>query len=363
MICRNHRAVWLAVFTVIASEGSSFEPAARAGTELAPVRCQPVRLRVALAPGEPADQTMAAELCARGSIQHKTIQILIHGATYDHNYWNWPYQPERYSYVRSMTAAGYAVLNLDRVGHGESSRPPDGTALDLHVAAFTIHQVVQELRSGRLVVPGFGRVKGERIQLVGFSLGSFISTIEASTYDDVDGIILSAYSHTVGPVGDASFGLVYPASFDPKFADLGLPPDYLTTIPGSRTFLFFYEPGVDPANLALDEQLKQTVTVGELADIFPSFAASSGVHVPTLVVVGDYDFISCEEPSCTESDSLADEASFYPADACVEVEVIPDAGHSLALHLNAGEFFAIAREWSDRWIGPSTKDPLPATCP
>jgi pimeloyl-ACP methyl ester carboxylesterase len=360
MMRRNEVATYLLAFAA-ATLPSSARPA-QAGTQLAPVRCEPVQFRVALAPDGPSDQTMQAQLCARGTIEHKSIQILIHGATYDHNYWSWPYQPERYSYVRAMTAAGYAVLNVDRIGHGESSRPPDGTALDLHVAAFTIHQVVQVLRSGRLFVRGFGKVKGERIQLVGFSLGSFISTIEASTYDDVDGIILSSYSHTVGPAGDASFGTVYPASFDPKFADLGLPPDYLTTIPGTRTFLFFYEPGVDPANLALDEELKQTVTVGELADIFPSFAASSGVHVPTLVVVGDYDFIACEAPSCSESDSLADEASFYPPDACVEIDVIPNSGHSLNLHLNAQDWFAVARDWSDRWIGPSTLVPLPDSC-
>ena len=326
------------------------------------LRCEPVTFSVALTEGGQADQDLQAWLCARGTVHNKTIQILIHGATYNHNYWDWPYQPERYSYVRAMTAAGYAVLNLDRVGHGQSSIPSNGTALSLHTAAFTIHQIVQLLRSGRQVVRGFGRVRGEKIELVGFSLGSFISTIEASTYDDVDGVILSAYSHTVGPAGDASFGDSYPANLDPKFAGLGLPDDYLTTIPGTRADLFYYLPGADPYNITLDEQLKDTVTVGELADIFPSQSASLGMHVPTLVVDGDFDMISCLAPSCTASGSLDNEASFYPTDACVEIEIVPDAGHSLNLHLDAQDWFAIARDWSDCWVGPSSRTPLPATC-
>lgn len=334
----------------------------RADTSRAPVRCEPVTFRVALTEGGAADQDLAAWLCARGTVQHKTIQVLIHGATYNHNYWNWPYHPGQYSYVRAMTAAGYAVLNLDRVGHGQSSIPANGTALSLHTAAFTIHQIVQTLRSGRQLVHGFGRVRGKKIELVGFSLGSFISTIEASTYDDVDGVILSAYSHTVGPAGDASFADSYPANQDPKFAGLGLPDDYLTTIPGTRDDLFYYLPGVDPYNITLDEQLKDTVTVGEVADIFPSLSASTGMHVPTLVVDGDYDLISCLAPSCTASGSLDNEASFYPADTCVEIEIVPNAGHSLNLHDDAQDWFDIARDWSDRWVGPSTRTPLPATC-
>jgi pimeloyl-ACP methyl ester carboxylesterase len=225
-----------------------------------------------------------------------------------------------------------------------------------------VHQVVQVLRSGTLVIPGFGRVKGQRIALVGFSLGSFIATIEASTYDDVDGVILTGYSHTVGPAAEASFDAVYPAALDPKFAELGLPPDYLTTIPGTRPGLFFHLPGVDPANLALDEELKQTVTVGEFGDIFPSLPASTGVNVPTLLVVGDFDFIACQEPSCSESDSLENEAAFFAPEACLEIDVVPDAGHSLNLHRNARDWFAIARDWSDRWLGPSTKVALPPSC-
>ena len=51
-------------------------------------------------------------LCSRGAIENKTFQITLHGITYSHLYWDFPFQPETYSYVRRATAAGYAVLNL-----------------------------------------------------------------------------------------------------------------------------------------------------------------------------------------------------------------------------------------------------------
>jgi pimeloyl-ACP methyl ester carboxylesterase len=342
----------LCLAEVTAAEAASGQP---------PVRCEKVAFPVSVTPAQPASATLTGWLCARGTVHHKTIQVLIHGATHDHNYFDFPYQPERYSYVNYMTAAGYAVLNLDRIGYGQSTRPANGLTIDLHTAAYNVHEIVQTLRSGNLVVPSFGRVRAERVQLVGFSLGAFISTIEASTYQDVDGVILASYSHTPGPAAFLTQVLSYDASLDPKFAPLQLT-NYLTTTPGDRPALYHYLPNMDPAVVALDEQLKEVVTVGENLDIFPSLAASLGVRVPTLVVVGDYDLIACQAPSCTATNSLANEPSFYAPEACVEVKVIPNAGHSLNLHLNAQDAFAVQREWSDRRVGASTKRPAPQPC-
>jgi pimeloyl-ACP methyl ester carboxylesterase len=340
---------------------STFAPRARAE---APVRCERLTFQVALTAGGPADQQMAAWLCARDSIQHKTMQLVIHGATYDHNMWNFPYQPERYSYVDYMTAAGYAVLNLDRIGYGESSHPPSGFAdLDLHKAAFTIHQVVQVLRSGDLKVNGFGYVRAEKVELVGHSLGSFTASIEAATYDDVDGVILSGYTHTLGPGGAAGLTLAFPAAFDPKFAPLGLAFDYLSISQATRDLLFNYLPDMDPAVEQLDYDLRMSVPAGDLADIFPSYPATNGMHVPTLLVVGNHDSIACADNDCIASNTLGSEPANYPADACLEMQIIPEAGHALNLHLNAQAWFAVAREWSDRRVGVSTKQPPAQSCP
>src|SRR5262245_46991749 len=82
-------------------------PPAHAQSTEAALRCERLIFPVALSPGQPADLSVVAWLCARGSIHNKTIQVLVHGAVYDHNVWDFPFQPETYSYVRAATAAGY----------------------------------------------------------------------------------------------------------------------------------------------------------------------------------------------------------------------------------------------------------------
>ena len=87
------------------------------------------------------------------------------------------------------------------------------------------------------------------------------------------------------------------------------------------------------------------------------------MHVPTLLVVGNHDSIACADNDCIASNTLGSEPANYPADACLEMQIIPEAGHALNLHLNAQAWFAVAREWSDRCVGVSTKQPPAQSCP
>jgi len=205
-------------------------------------------------------------------------------------------------------------------------------------------------------------VEGNRVMLVGHSLGSFISTIEASTYHDVDGVILSGYSHSTGPGAETLQASLYPASLDPKFAGAALPPLYFTTLPGTRAGDFYFTPNADPAVIALDEELKQTSTLGEVNDIAASFAASMGITVPTLVAVGDFDTVDCRDPSCSASRSLVTEPANYSPEACVRVIDIPESGHDLNLHRNAPLWYALATTWSELFVGSDTRRPPPLTC-
>lgn len=325
-----------------------------------PVRCERLVFSVALAPSQPADQQLVGWLCARGAIQHKTIHMLVHGGTYDHNYWDFPLEPQTYSYVQALTAAGYATLALDRLGSGESSHP---FGLDMHNGAFTLHQVIQTLRAGTLKAPGFGPVRGERIVIVGHSFGSFMVSIEAGTYGDVDGVILTSFSHNLGPGAGVARGSLYPAALDPKFAGLSLPPDYFTTIPGVRGQVFYYLPNADPDVVALDEQLKQTVSLGELQTTYAGMATTQTIRVPTLLVMGDYDLFGCAPPSCTAAGWDQLELDYFPAEACVEAAIVPDSGHDLNLHTNAPAAFDIIRQWADRRLGARSNHPAPVPCP
>lgn len=333
-------------------------PAAARAADAGP-RCADVSFAVTLSAGDSQVYNVSGVLCSRGSLKHKTVQVALHGATYNHIYWDFPFQPEFYSYVRWATAAGYAVLNLDRIGNGRSDRPP-ADAVTIESNAYVVHQVVRALRSGNLVVPAFGRVHAERVALVGHSLGSVISIQEAATFGDVDGVVLTGVSHTVTPaLGDVSF---YPASLDPRFAGKNIPDGYVTTTPGTRT-IFYNAPFYAHRVLAIDEKNKETVTVAELNTAVPALSLASGVHVPVLVVVGDKDGAFCNPPSCSASGSLAGEPAFYPADACAEAVAIPNSGHDLNLHYQAPLAFFTVLNWLDRRVGSAANAPVPEPCP
>ncbi|HEX7184119.1 MAG TPA: alpha/beta hydrolase [Thermoanaerobaculia bacterium] len=319
------------------------------------LRCEEVTFPVTLSPSDPTVYEVFGVLCSRGSVHNKTIQVAIHGATYSHQYWDWPYQPETYSYMRQATAAGYAVLAIDRIGIGQSDRPP---AEEVTTAsnAYVVHQIVQALRGEELVVRAFGRIRADRVVLVGHSQGSITSIAEAATYGDVDGVVLTGLTHTLGPGVPELFASLYPASLDPRFAGQSIPDGYLTTLPGTRDDSFFYHaPFFDPQVVALDEQTKETVTAAELGDAISAIFLSSGIHVPVLVVVGDYDRIFCADPTCTASGTLTAEAAFYAPDACAEIVAIPDAGHNLNLHFQAPLTYDVILEWMDRRVGSNPR--------
>ncbi|HKQ73089.1 MAG TPA: alpha/beta hydrolase [Blastocatellia bacterium] len=305
------------------------------------VKCQEVRLPVSLQEGQPGNYEVVGKLCFKGNGK-KVAHLLLHGATYSNAYWDFPLLPQFYSYVRSLTNAGYATLNIDRIGIGASSRPP-ADQVTIQANAFVVHQLVQALRDGR--IGSFSKVI-----LVGHSLGSGIALSAQAQYGDANGLILTGFLHAMGPGFAEIPNMIYPAQLDPRFASQNLPDGYFTTIPGTRPG-FYYTPVADPNVIDRDEQTKETITLGEI-NTFPPLVLSpvdaQSIHVPVLYVIGNRDNVFCTPPQCSEAQI---ESSYYPGDAHVEVRVLPGTGHSLNLHFTAPAFFAIAREWSDRYFG------------
>lgn len=325
-------------------------------------QCEEVLFPVALTAGGPTDHTAVGWLCSRGPIANKTLQVLVHGATYDHNYWDWPYKPDIYSYVRAATNAGYATLALDRLGHGESSRVNPGAVLDLNKGAFAIHQIIQEMRAGTLPTEAFGTVGVARVLLVGESIGGNLVWLEAGTYHDVDGLIVASSAHVFSVGFQNIVKYTVPVETDPRLKSRGFPPDYFTTKQGTRGLLFYYTPNAESVVIQKDEILKQTITLGENTSVGPTLPVSLQVDVPTLITVGDFDFLFCTPPSCTATHSLDNETANYGPNTCAELVIMPDAGHNLNLHKNAPAYFAIVREWANRRVGASSLAPPPQPC-
>ena len=167
--------------------------------------CANYTFPVSLQAGQPKKYHLFGSLCHQGAVAGKTIEILLNGGTYDSTYWDFPYEPQKYSYVKWATAAGYVTLNLDRLGYGYSSHA-DPLGDSFTVQGWTVHQVVQEVRAGELGAQFY------RIVLVGHSIGTFTAWDEAGTYHDVDAVIITGAEHTANLVKLSEVIAVHPGA-------------------------------------------------------------------------------------------------------------------------------------------------------
>ncbi|GCE07113.1 hypothetical protein [Dictyobacter aurantiacus] len=154
----HQRAILLFLLVLLMLSGMALEPrAAHAATQAG--TCQSFNVPVTLDDDLSTPATIYGELCNPAGGPSHTVQLLVPGGTYGHIYWNFPYQPQNYSYVQALTAAGYSTFNIDRIGTGRSSHPPIGLlTVSMVTNAYVIHQVVYALRNGNIASHAFGRV-------------------------------------------------------------------------------------------------------------------------------------------------------------------------------------------------------------
>lgn len=306
--------------------------------------CLDFQLPVASAPDAQRTWRAAATFCqpfhwARGQ---REVDVLTHGATYTRAYWDWPQQPDLYSYVGKTLAAGRATLNYDRIGNGASTRPASSTEITMATDAHVLHQLINVVK-----LLGF-----RHINSISHSYGSGVALAEAAKYQDVTTMVLTGYLHR--PSNPAVTAGNYPANLDPKFAGQGLDDGWLTTRPGVRGF-GFHSPTSDPAVVALDEDTKDLVSRTGLLDFLgqrntpAATNVSNQVTVPIFVVNGQLDAIFCLDPAtfdCANEPAVAgNEALFYTASAAFAVRTIPTSGHDLTLHPSANVSFEVINQW------------------
>jgi pimeloyl-ACP methyl ester carboxylesterase len=306
------------------------------------VACRSVAIEASLALGL-VRGSVAGTLCVPPGAT--TVELLLHGFSYGQYYWDLPFEPDTYSFVRAANARGFATLNIDRLGDAGSFQPLSAF-VTMDAQASVVHQLVDALRDG-----GLG-VAFDNVVLVGHSSGSLIAYLEAGRFQDVDALVATGASHELNAVNIATrvIGQSAPALLDPKFAALLLDPGYVTTLPGRRGT--FYElDDVDPQIVALDEQLKQTATLEEALTTLPDaiLNASRNIDLPVLAVNGELEPFFCNgllAGDCSSSEALREsERPFYGPDARVEAIVVPGAGHDVTLELGAPATNAAIHDW------------------
>jgi pimeloyl-ACP methyl ester carboxylesterase len=308
----------------------------------------PVTLPVALTDGGPVEHEVYAELFLPEGDVPTAVQVLVPGFTYDHRYFT---VPGDYNYTTAMTKAGWAVLALDRIGTGRSSRPPS----DQVTAAsngYVLHQVVQALRAGT-----FGH-EFATVVAVGHSYGSGVVLVEDAAHHDLDGLVLTGMLHTTAPLHAKAIDLFHQASQDELLTDRGpWPENYATHKPGNRSRLLEAPGKVEAPVSAYNEAIKGTATLGEGMTLTETYAPelSRAVKVPTLIVVGALDQLFSGGEDTSTDTVLERERACYGEAAQLEIVVIPDTGHALTIHPSAPEYFAATVEWAARMVPGAAK--------
>jgi len=321
------------------------------------VHCRAYNLPVALAAGQPARYSLWGELCAtrRELSGGTTAQLLIPGATYNHRYWDFgTVDGIRYSYARDVAAAGFPTFDIDQIGTGHSSHPLS-TLVTNQVDAYTIHQAVQALLAG---LPG--GVQFAKVIEVGHSMGSNLAWLEAGTYHDVAGVIITGSTHFPGGLLPALEHDIHPAIDDPEFAHSGLDTGYITTIPGVRGKYFYTPSDSNPAVIAADEASKDVVSLTALAGVLGEITSdiSAQITVPVVVIMGASDALNCGPISSTQTLNcgspaaiVQNEGPLYSPHADLHACSVPLSGHDINLALNHRLEERDAIAWSREYVG------------
>ncbi len=264
----------------------------------------------------------------QGSPENRPVQILTHGITYTHEYWDVPSMGgQHYSYAEYMARRHYAVLALDMLGTGESGRP-DGDMLNLEESASALHQVARQLRaSGR-------RDTFQTLIYVGHSNGALISTVAQARYHGADALVNTGWLNAFHAL---------PVAPEVILPLLAYP--YVSIPPELRGALFYDAANADPEAIAYDNAwLADTFTRGQFVDLLsvledPSGLPTEDIRVPVLVQLGDNDVLA---PAA----HAEAEAALYPGAPSTTVQTLANMGHAVNLHYGARE----AWERVDAWL-------------
>ncbi|HEX6044097.1 MAG TPA: alpha/beta hydrolase [Pyrinomonadaceae bacterium] len=283
---------------------------------------------VTLSNGSAAD--VVGYLYYKGSFRDRTLLVAIHGATYNHKYWDVPIiNGHEYSFARYMAESKYAVLAIDQLGTGESTRPDDGDLLTVDQTASTIHQVITQLRTGE---GGVG-YPFARVVTVGHSLGAINAIYEQGTYHDADAVVSTGMGHV-------PHELPIPA----ELINGMLQYEYSALPPEVRTAAFYYAPGADPDVITYDNNIlsdllaRGQLLTGIIAMFDPAATRVGATTGPVLVQLGEFDVLF---PA-----SLGEgEAAYFTSASSVTVQSLAGVGHDFNTHFRNHAGWRLIDEW------------------
>ncbi|WP_311215004.1 MULTISPECIES: alpha/beta fold hydrolase [unclassified Arthrobacter] len=252
------------------------------------------------------------------------LQVLVHGISYDHRYWNAGLVNGRdYSYVTYMASQGFDLLAIDLPGTGASDKP-DGHSVSLEAVGSALSSLVERLKEPG-VIPG---KTFDHIALIGHSMGASLSVYSEARWPAADSLVVTATGFFPGR----------PRSAWAPGAREALLSDPYAVVPKEGRLKFYHQQQADPDVISYDNDVLRTpIPSGLWTDCIAlqddPDAGFAKVTCPVFIQLGEFDPI-------LPGRFAADEKALYASSTEVVVDPIPDIGHSFNLHLNA------QRSWS-----------------
>jgi alpha-beta hydrolase superfamily lysophospholipase len=247
----------------------------------------------------------------------------LHGGGYTRHYWNPAFADASYSFAFHFCGKGKAVLAIDMLGMGESSRPKPESRLSRTVIA-AAHQAALAH-----VVSGLG--KPASITGLGHSMGGLMIITQAALTAEFDRVAVLGWANEPMILGDTDMASLR--------ADL-IPSGYLPA-PRAAMRALFYWPDVPMALIEADEANGSTTPACLGRDaLTPGIvhAATAQIAVPVLVVQSEID----------TSPAPVKELAYFASSPRVELQVIANAAHCQNFASTRIEHWNNLNNWIDR---------------
>lgn len=282
------------------------------------------------------------------------ITMYVYG--YEGGEWNWDLKGvSGYDYAAEMAKLGHVSLTLDELGYGASGHPQDGNLTCQGALGDIAHQLIQKLRSGDYSLGGGPGLRFTTVVLAGHDVGGQVAEIEAYSYHDINGLILTTWADqgfTSWILRRAAIAAADWCTTSPLETPTGSPTSYVhfASAEEVRTLLFY---NADPRVIAATTARRNPnpcgiMRSGPIAVQFDP-ATTRSVTVPLLDIYGAKDTLvwsHAGESQQQDNFGSKDKMTIF----------IPNARHFPMFERSASLFRAAISSWLDaRFPDPPTR--------
>ncbi|KUR76660.1 alpha/beta hydrolase [Novosphingobium sp. Fuku2-ISO-50] len=247
----------------------------------------------------------------------------IHGGGYHRAYWHPTFADNSYSFARWFTDHGKAVLTIDMLGMGQSSRPEPESRLSQAIIAAAHAEALRQITArwrGPVSVTG-----------VGHSMGAMMVIAQAAAHPEMDRVAVIGWANEPMVLGDT----------DVATLQAGLIPSGYLATPRVPMRKLFYWDDVPLSFITADEAQGSTTpaTMGRDA-LTPGIVheAAARIAVPVLVVQSMID----------TSPAPDKEPGYFRASPDVELHILEKAAHCQNFAGTRAQHWSRLNDWIDR---------------